>query len=407
MSENTVGPLVDTAAGDIVSISVSPDGPYGVYFESDKNGNAAVISSFERLPNGNYGVLQKHGGLHLGDVLFAVNDTYLESLPHKDVINLIKDRNVLKKTFRFMNNKEYYRKKGSSNSVNNITDGKSNFLSSIRRYRISEDEYNRKYVEYEIACQLRIPGLRVQKDIVHKWILWKRYSDFEKLHNGLKQTLGWQLEGIEFPSSYTFTLNKLAPDFIELRRDELNRYWSRITSIDKVTEFTKHHCSEVLKSFLDVDETIRNGKITNPDLVDSSVDSETPPVNPPSNSNNRRSQRVQSMRRRAPVNSIKGTTPIPSNSSSENVGNVVTTSNSTSSLSSIDNPKPPPPPPSQSQSHPQPPSNNKPPPPPPPSKQTDVETTTNSSNSNGNLPPKPTGPRMNLLSQISALKKDY
>jgi hypothetical protein len=60
--------------------------------------------------------------------------------------------------------------------------------------------------------------MRVQKDIVYQWSVWKRFSEFEKLHNDMKATLGWQIDNIPFPSSYVFTLNKLAPEFLETRR---------------------------------------------------------------------------------------------------------------------------------------------------------------------------------------------
>lgn len=105
------GPSSDTAAGDIVSILVSPDGPYGVKFEADKDGNAAVIKEFERLPNGKFGPLQKHGGLHHGDVLFAINDIQLDSVAFEDALVIVNDRNILKKTFKFMNIREYYRRR--------------------------------------------------------------------------------------------------------------------------------------------------------------------------------------------------------------------------------------------------------------------------------------------------------
>jgi hypothetical protein len=220
MSLEGTGLQSDTAAGDIVSIVVNPDPPYGISFEADVEGNAAVIKSFEKLPNGKFGPLQKHGGLHIGDVLFAINDIHLDSISHADTISMVRDRNILKKTFKFMNSREYYRKRRgiSSNPALAAESSRSSFLSSIRKYRILTDSTNRKYVEYEIACQFRVPGARVQKDLVHKWSVYRRYSEFERLNAALKTSLGWLIEGIEFPSPYTFAMNKLSPDFIEQRR---------------------------------------------------------------------------------------------------------------------------------------------------------------------------------------------
>lgn len=37
-------------------------------------------------------------------------------------------------------------------------------------------------------------------------------------------------------------------------REELKDYWQKVISIDKVTEFHKHHCSEELKHFLAVEQ---------------------------------------------------------------------------------------------------------------------------------------------------------
>ena len=75
-----------------------------------------------------------------------------------------------------------------------------------------------KYGEYELACQLRVASMRVQKEIVYKWSVWKRFSEFENLHNAMKKSLGWQVESIAFPSSYVFSMNKLSPEFLDQRR---------------------------------------------------------------------------------------------------------------------------------------------------------------------------------------------
>lgn len=101
----------DTNAGDIVAIQVPPDPPYGVKLVPDATGNAAVIQSFEVLPNGRFGVIQKHGGVHYGDVLVEINDQPLQHLQHQEVMRLVMNRNTLKKIFKFMNSKDYYRRK--------------------------------------------------------------------------------------------------------------------------------------------------------------------------------------------------------------------------------------------------------------------------------------------------------
>lgn len=105
------GPGADTQAGDIVIIQVPPDGPYGVRFIADVDGYAAVVQTFEPLPNGSIGSIQRHGGVHYSDVLFEINDIPLSTVKFEEVMKLVRDRNTLKKIFKFMNSREYYRRK--------------------------------------------------------------------------------------------------------------------------------------------------------------------------------------------------------------------------------------------------------------------------------------------------------
>lgn len=111
MTDSIQGPSSDTLAGDIVVLSVPLNGPYGVNFVPDQDGCAAIVKSFDKLPNGKFGPIQKHGGIHYGDVLFEINDISLMNTPYKDAIMMVNDRNTLKKTFKFINSREYYRKK--------------------------------------------------------------------------------------------------------------------------------------------------------------------------------------------------------------------------------------------------------------------------------------------------------
>jgi len=72
---------------------------------------AAAIRSFDRLPNGTFGPIQRHGGVHYGDILFEMNDRSFLNTPHNDVMRIINDKNQLKKNAKFINAKEYYRRK--------------------------------------------------------------------------------------------------------------------------------------------------------------------------------------------------------------------------------------------------------------------------------------------------------
>ena len=257
-----VGPVKDTAVGDIVVINVDSEGPYGVHLEGDEDGCAAVIKGFEKLPNGKFGPLQKHGGVHFGDVLYAINDIQLEVVPFQEVMGIIRDRNLLKKALKFMSSTEYYhRKRKKANAMNMfVQDKKDNFLSIVRRARVNEaGKGSSKFAQYEIACQMRVVSMKLQKEIVYKWSIWKRYTEFEQLNTALKDMYGWRMNGVDFPSSHIFVLNKLGSDFVDMRREELNAYWQKVIKIDKATEFTKHHCSSELKAFLNVENIMRSG----------------------------------------------------------------------------------------------------------------------------------------------------
>jgi hypothetical protein len=45
------------------------------------------------------------------------------------------------------------------------------------------------------------------------------------------------------------------------RREELNIYWQQVILIDQVTDFKKHHCSQEIKAFLDVDLIVKPSEV--------------------------------------------------------------------------------------------------------------------------------------------------
>jgi hypothetical protein len=50
-------------------------------------------------------------GIHIGDALVSVNNSILSNLPSKNALIIINDGNIMRKTFSFMNQAEYYRNK--------------------------------------------------------------------------------------------------------------------------------------------------------------------------------------------------------------------------------------------------------------------------------------------------------
>ena len=336
MSSGAGGPELDTAVGDTVIVTVPSDGPYGVILQADSEGNAAVVKAWERLPNGKFGLLQKHGGIHYGDVLYGVNDILLDTIPHNEALNIILDRNILKKSFKFISSNEYLKLKRriSSLATNNIVDSnKNNFLSIIKRSRVT-DISGKKYAEYEIACQWRVITMKIQKEIVYKWSIWKRYSDFDLLHNKLVQSLGWQMNGIDVAPSHTFVFNKLSAEFIDQRKEDLNIYWQKIIRIDKICEFNKHHCSPEIKEFIDVDNIISNkDNIKHENEEDKDIITDNDYNN--NNNINRASKRLSS--NKLSRRSIKGGTSSNNTSNNNNSNNNNSSSTNSNNTSNTQN----------------------------------------------------------------------
>lgn len=257
-AEGGFGPAKDTGAGEIVTILLTGSDPHALKLQPDRDGCAASIVSFERA-NGKFGTIQRHGGVHPGDILFGINDSNLENMPHGDVLLLLNDRNLLRKNLKFMSSNEYYRRKkknmttmGRGDAASSVS--RQSFVSKVKRARVVDvgAGSSSKYAEYEITCQWKVvAGLEKEKTM--QWSVWKRFSEFESLHGQLKKSLGWQIDHVEFPPSHSLTMNKYTPEFIERRRDALNTYWQGICAVAKVVEFDKHHCSPDLKKFLDVD----------------------------------------------------------------------------------------------------------------------------------------------------------
>ena len=92
-------------------------------------------------------------------------------------------------------------------------------MSIVRRAKINEEDSKKtKFTQYEIACQMRVPGARLQNEKIFKWSVWKRYNDFQKLHDDMQKAYGWQVENITFPPSYTFAMDKFSDEFISRRK---------------------------------------------------------------------------------------------------------------------------------------------------------------------------------------------
>lgn len=273
-------------------------------------------------------------------------------------------------------------------------DSKNSFLSTVKRTRLIEID-GKKVAEYEIACQMRLASEKVHKEIIYQWSVWKRFSLFEQLHRELRRSLGWRMDGIDLPSPHHLTLNKLSPEFIATRRDDLKEYWNRLVSIEKVTDFQKHHCSVELKAFLEVDLNMRDKEVAAAaDMLD---EKDSVSVSGESRAGGKRnSARVNSRRLSTRQLSPRPAAPTPTASSNTNSssfpfedGPRAVKGSGRNSPESVRSASPPPPPP-----------------PPAASSSQALVISSGSSGSAGSLPPKASGDRANLLSSINALRID-
>ena len=123
------------------------------------------------------------------------------------------------------------------------------FSSRIRRARVN-DEARKSFGEYEVVCALRTDASRVEHETVAKWVVWRRFSDFEDLEKVLKKSLGWQLDRFQFPSKKWSVMDKLAPAFLESRRAELDAWWQGVISVERACDF---HMRSFRAKILDAD----------------------------------------------------------------------------------------------------------------------------------------------------------
>jgi len=255
------GPPKSTEYDGVVTVAVGTRGPYGLVLDADATGRCAVIQRWEKLGDGKSGPVERHGGVRLGDVLIGVNETPTADLEFPQVLALLKDENSLRKNLHFCSMSELERRRGASSSQA-ATDGSSSkrFTSRVRRARVAEPSSSRNhratsnFAEYEVVCALRVDASKVEHDAVRKWAVWRRYSDFEKTDLALRQSLGWRMNDVgPFPPKHRFVVDKLRPDFVEKRREELDHWWQKVIAIDRVTDLHMHHCEPSLKAFVDAD----------------------------------------------------------------------------------------------------------------------------------------------------------
>lgn len=260
------GPRQSTQHDGVVQIEVDVTGPYGIHLGECPGGCSAQITSWERLPNGKFGIIQRHGGVKIGDLVVRVNDVDCSITPFLQTITAVQDNNVIRKVITFASPLAYRdimsRKRLASpgafvsggNRLNHVGGTRFGFVSSVRQARINKENMRNPFAEYEIVCKMILATSKVEKDSTLRWSTWRRFSAFEQLDKDLRSSLGWRIKKIKFPPKNNWNLNKLNIGFVEKRRRALDDYYQQVLCIENVADFTKHHANAALKKFLDVDE---------------------------------------------------------------------------------------------------------------------------------------------------------
>jgi len=131
---------------------------------------------------------------------------------------------------------------------------------------------------YEIHCELVVRHYQGYDETI-SFSVWKRFSEFKELHQGLKEKFEWQIDGLtqkglKFPSNkvmQSIVYGQLSERFMDSRRHELQDYWSTLQTCSQLFDFgdpSSHRYSQDIALFLDVEKHLHS-----PDIPDSTATS--------------------------------------------------------------------------------------------------------------------------------------
>lgn len=134
-----------------------------------------------------------------------------------------------------------------------------------------------KVVRYEIKCHLLIRHYQ-KNDQTINFSIWKRYSELKAIHDDvLLKQFEWQLEGanqgrgIAFPSNrYVSSVfyGSTSDKFLEMRRRELDDYWSLLQTCPDVFDFAdpaSHRFSKDMADFLEIEKYLHSPELIQAD----------------------------------------------------------------------------------------------------------------------------------------------
>ncbi|KAL3668380.1 hypothetical protein V7S43_006469 [Phytophthora oleae] len=139
------------------------------------------------------------------------------------------------------------------------------------------------HAEFMLTCSCQVFSKMVARRLAKEWNLWRRFSEFDELHQyanhsdlhyqaivltilsyrALEKSLGPQLEGIDLVKhkrdAFRGVLGKAFDhDFLEDRRVLLDSFVTNVCQIRTAVDFFKHHSDPHLKVFFQFDDNCQN-----------------------------------------------------------------------------------------------------------------------------------------------------
>ncbi|KAG7393423.1 hypothetical protein PHYPSEUDO_009627 [Phytophthora pseudosyringae] len=141
------------------------------------------------------------------------------------------------------------------------------FHARVVKYRPHVDG---THAEYMITCSCQVFSKMVARRLMKVWGLWRRFSEFDELHQALKKSMGPQLDGIELVKhkrdAFRGVLGRAFDlDFLEERRVLLDSMVTNVCKTKTAIDFFKHHSDPHLKAFFQFEDNCQ-------DVVSSSME---------------------------------------------------------------------------------------------------------------------------------------
>lgn len=249
-------------------------------------------------PYNKLGIIQKSGQIRIGDRLVTINNISVRDWTFEKIIRVIRcfggNTGVELKSLGFEVLKDEIGLDQRTFQWSSARRRLYSFKSYIRQYKVvkcndgentsnetsqEQEESGRStlkpFAKYEIVCELIIRHYQGNDETIH-FSIWKRFSEFKRLHEILQSKFQWQLNsldqgnGLRLPSDRVLQavfLGSTSEKFLDSRLLELQEYWTTLCSSSTLFDFgdpKSHRYSKDISDFLDVEKYLHS-----PDIPDS------------------------------------------------------------------------------------------------------------------------------------------